>query len=223
MYSVLYAPTPNGHKITIMLEALGAPYRLIPINITKGDQFLPSFLRISPNNRMPALIDHDTGIAVFESGAILTYLAEKHRRFLPAEGPARYDVLQWLFWQMGGLGPMAGQANHFNRFAPERIPYAMQRYTDETARLYGVLDRQLRGREYVAGEFSIADMAIFPWVQIHEMQQQDMTQFPDVSRFIATMESRPDVARALARAGEFDWTASLTDDQLRALMEEGGK
>lgn len=222
MYSVLYAPTPNGHKITIMLEALGAPYRLIPINIVKGDQFLPSFLRISPNNRMPALIDHESGIAVFESGAILTYLAEKHRRFLPESGAGRYDVLQWLFWQMGGLGPMAGQANHFNRFAPEKIPYAMKRYTEETARLYGVLERQLHGRDYVCGELSVADMAIFPWVQIHEMQEQDMSRFPNVSRFIATMEARPDVARALAKAGEFDWSASFTDEQLQARMDGHG-
>lgn len=219
MYSVLYAPTPNGHKITIMLEALAAPYRVIPINIVKGDQFLPSFLRISPNNRMPALVDHDTGISVFESGAILTYLAEKHGRFLPTSGAARYDVLQWLFWQMGGLGPMAGQANHFNRFAPEKLPYAMKRYTEETARLYGVLDRQLQDRDYVTGEFSIADMAIFPWVQIHEMQEQDMSRFPNVSRFIATMEARPDVARALAKAGEFDWSAGWTDAQLQARIE----
>jgi GST-like protein len=223
MYSVLYAPTPNGHKITLMLEALAVPYRLIPINIVKGDQFLSSFLRISPNNRMPALIDHDTGISVFESGAILTYLAEKHERFLPASGAPRYAVLQWLFWQMGGLGPMAGQANHFNRFAPEQIPYAMKRYTEETARLYGVLDRQLQDHDYVTGDYSIADMAIFPWVQIHEMQQQDMAKFPNVSRFIATMEARPDVARALAKAGEFDWSAGFTDEQLRARMDEAGR
>jgi GSH-dependent disulfide-bond oxidoreductase len=223
MYSLLYAPTPNGHKITLMLEALGAPYRIIPINIVKGDQFLPSFLRISPNNRMPALIDHETGVSVFESGAILTYLAEKHERFLPASGAPRYAVLQWLFWQMGGLGPMAGQANHFNRFAPEKIPYAMKRYTDESARLYGVLDRQLQGRDYVTGDYSIADMAIFPWVQIYEMQEQNLDNFPNVRRYLATMEARPDVARALARAGEFDWSAGFTDEQLQARMDEAAQ
>jgi GST-like protein len=215
MYSVLYAPTPNGHKITIMLEALAAPYRIIPINIVKGDQFLPSFLRISPNNRMPALVDHETGIEVFESGAILTYLAEKHQRFLPSSGAPRYAVLQWLFWQMGGLGPMAGQSNHFNRFAPEVVPYAVKRYNEETARLYGVLDRQLEGRDYVTGEYSIADMAIFPWIQLHEMQQQDLQLFPNIRRYLALMETRPDVVKALAKASEFDWSAGFTDQQLQ--------
>jgi GST-like protein len=219
MYSLLYAPTPNGHKITLMLEALAVPYRIIPINIVKGDQFLPSFLRISPNNRMPALIDHETGVAVFESGAILQYLAEKHGRFLPASGESRYAVLQWLFWQMGGLGPMAGQANHFNRFAPEKIPYAIKRYTEEAARLYGVLDRQLQGRDYVTGDYSIADMAIFPWVQIYEMQEQNLDNFPNVRHYLATMEARPDVARALARAGEFDWSHGFSDEELQAQMD----
>jgi len=222
MYSLLYAPTPNGHKITLMLEVLAADYRIIPINIMKGDQFLPSFLRISPNNRMPALIDHETGIAVFESGAILTYLAEKHQRFLPASGAERYAVLQWLFWQMGGLGPMAGQANHFNKFAPEVVPYAIKRYTEETARLYGVLDRQLQGQDYVTGTYSIADMAIFPWIQLHEMQQQDLNLFPNIRRYLATMEARPDVVRALAKAAEFDWSSSFTDEQLGKVIAQGG-
>jgi GST-like protein len=221
MYSLLYAPTPNGHKITLMLEALAVDYRIVPINIMKGDQFLPSFLRVSPNNRMPALIDDETGIAVFESGAILTYLAEKHQRFLPATGAARYAVLQWLFWQMGGLGPMAGQANHFNRFAPEVVPYAIKRYTEETARLYGVLDRELTGKDYVAGAYSIADMAIFPWLQLHEMQQQDLQLFPNIRRYLATMEARPDVVRALAKANDFDWSSGFTDAELSALIASG--
>lgn len=223
MYSVLYAPTPNGHKITLMLEALAAPYRIIPINIMKGDQFLPSFLRISPNNRMPALVDHDTGIEVFESGAILTYLAEKHQRFLPASGAPRYAVLQWLFWQVGGLGPMAGQSNHFNRFAPEVVPYAIKRYNEETARLYGALDRQLQGGDYVTGAYSIADMAIFPWLQLYEMQQQDLNLFPHIRRYLATMEARPDVTRALARAQQFDWSASCTDEQLQERLTRNGE
>ncbi|HSB96378.1 MAG TPA: glutathione S-transferase N-terminal domain-containing protein [Spongiibacteraceae bacterium] len=223
MYSLLYAPTPNGHKITLMLEALAVDYRIIPINIMKGDQFLPSFLRISPNNRMPALIDHATGISVFESGAILTYLAETHQRFLPAGGAERYQVLEWLFWQMGGLGPMAGQANHFNRFAPEVVPYAIKRYTEETARLYGVVDRQLQGKDYVAGAYSIADMAIFPWLQLHEMQQQDLALFPNIRRYLAAMEARPDVVRALAKAGSFDWSAGFTDEQLQGHITFNGE
>ena len=204
MYSVLYAPTPNGHKITLMLEALGEPYRIIPINIVKNDQFLPSFLRISPNNRMPALIDHETGISVFESGAILTYLAEKHERFLPAGGAPRYAVLQWLFWQMGGLGPMAGQANHFNRFAPEKIPYAMKRYTDEAARLYGVLDRQLQGRDYVAGDYSIADMACWPWVDQYYYRVADSpADYPAISAWRDRIAARPAVQRAMQLG--LDW------------------
>lgn len=218
MYSVFYAPTPNGHKITMLLEALEAPYRIVPINIMKGDQLLPSYTQIAPNNRMPALVDHATGISVFESGAILTYLAEKHRRFLPESGKPRYAVLQWLNWQMGGLGPMAGQANHFNRFAPEKIPYAMKRYTDETARLYRVLDRQLDGRDYVADEYSIADMAIFPWLQLYEMQQQNLSDFPQVQRYLETIGARADVVRALKKAEDFDWGANFTDEQMAVLI-----
>ena len=188
-------PTPNGIKITIALEEFGLPYTFHPINIGKGEQFQPDFLRISPNNRIPAIVDRDTGVSVFESGAILVYLAEKTGRFLPAAGQARFEVLQWLFWQMGGLGPMAGQAHHFRQYAPEPIPYGIERYTREVGRLYGVLDRRLADREFVAGEFSIADMAIFPWVAPWEQQGQVLGEFPHVARWFATVAARPAVAR----------------------------
>lgn len=222
MIDLFYAPTPNGHKIAILLEELGLPYRIIPINIRKNDQFLPTFLKIAPNNRIPAIVDQDFPggpLALMESGAILTVLAEQHGRFLPAAGHARAAVLQWLNWQMGGLGPMAGQNHHFNQFAPEKIPYAMKRYTDETARLYGVLDRQLAGRDYVAGDYSIADMAIYPWVLLHERQLMDMTQFPNVAAYIARMGERPAVQRAYAEGAKFNWEASLTEEALQALLK----
>ena len=219
MYTLFYAPTPNGHKITLMLEALGVAYRIIPINIRLNDQFLPSFLEIAPNNRMPALIDDENGLSVFESGAILTYLAEKHLAFLPESGAERYEVLQWLNWQMGGLGPMAGQNHHFNHYAPEPVPYGIKRYTEETTRLYGVLNKQLADQDYVAGGYSIADMAIYPWVRLHEDQKQDISQFPHLQRYLATMDARSDVQAALAKGDEFDWEASLTEEKLTQLLE----
>lgn len=222
MIDLFYAPTPNGHKITILLEELGLPYRIIPINIRKNDQFLPSFLAVAPNNRIPAIHDPDFPggpLNLMESGAILTVLAEVHGKFLPAAGHARAQVLQWLNWQMGGLGPMAGQNHHFNQFAPEKIPYAMKRYTDETARLYGVLNRQLEGRDYVAGEYSIADMAIYPWVLLHERQLMDMTQFPNIVSYLARIGARPAVQRAYAKAAEFDYEASLSEESLQAMLQ----
>ncbi|MCE0558147.1 glutathione S-transferase N-terminal domain-containing protein [Motilimonas sp. E26] len=219
MYTLFYAPTPNGHKITLMLEALEVPYRIVPINIQLNDQFLPSFLEVAPNNRMPALIDHENGQSVFESGAILTYLAEKHLAFLPEAGPERYEVLQWLNWQIGGLGPMAGQNHHFNHYAPDQVPYGIKRYTDETTRLYGVLDRQLSEQDYVAGDYSIADMAIYPWVRLHDKQKQDITLFPNIMRYLATMDARADVQAALQKEAEFDWQGSLTEQQLQQLLE----
>ncbi len=219
MYTLFYSPTPNGHKITLILEALAVPYRIIPINTSLEDQFLPSFLEVAPNNRMPALIDHENGFSVFESGAILTYLAEKHLAFLPESGSERYEVLQWLNWQMGGLGPMAGQNHHFNLYAPEQVPYAQKRYVDETARLYGVLNKQLEGKDYVTGEYSIADMAIYPWLRPYEQQQQDIGQFPNISRYLDVMASRPDVQKALAKGEDFDWETSLTEAELRKLLE----
>ena len=199
MYTLFYAPTPNGKKITLMLEALNVSYQVIPINIRKGDQFLPSFLAISPNNRIPALIDNDNGMTIFESGAILTYLAEKHGQFLPAQGSERYAVLQWLYWQMGGLGPMAGQNHHFNHYAPEVVPYGIKRYTEETARLYGVLNNQLAANRFVAGDnYSIADMAILPWVLRHEWQQIDLEDYPFVKAYVERLTARPAVQRALS-------------------------
>jgi GST-like protein len=221
MIDLFYAPTPNGHKITILLEELGLSYRVIPINIRKNDQFLPSFLAAAPNNRIPAVIDHGFPggpLKLMESGAILTVLAETHGRFLPAAGHARAAVLQWLNWQMGGLGPMAGQNHHFNQFAPEKIPYAMKRYTDETARLYGVLNLQLEGRDYVAGDYSIADMAIYPWVVLNERQKMDMTQFPNVAAYITRIGERAAVQRAYAEGAKFNWEGSLTEESLHALL-----
>ena len=221
MYTLFYAPTPNGKKITLMLEALNVSYQVIPINIRKGDQFLPSFLAISPNNRSPALIDHDNGMAIFESGAILTYLAEKHGQFLPAQGSERYAVLQWLYWQMGGLGPMAGQNHHFNHYAPEVVPYGIKRYIEETARLYGVLNNQLAANRFVAGDdYSIADMAIYPWVTLHEHQKQDLSQFPHVARYLQTMAARDDVQRGMHKYADFDWETSLTEPQLQSLLQQ---
>lgn len=223
MIDLFYAPTPNGHKITILLEELGLPYRLIPINIKKNDQFLPSFLAVAPNNRIPAITDHDFPggpLNLMESGAILTVMAEAYGKFLPASGHARAQILQWLNWQMGGLGPMAGQNHHFNLFAPEKVPYAMKRYVDETARLYGVLNKQLEGREYVAGDYSIADMAIYPWVLLHERQQMDMAKFPNIVAYLARMSARPAVLRAYAKAEKFDWEACLSEESLQDLLKQ---
>ena len=179
MIDLHYWTTPNGHKVTMFLEESGQPYRIVPVNISKGDQFKPEFLAISPNNRIPAIVDHspkDGGkpISVFESGAILLYLAEKTGRFLPSELRRKIGVLQWLFWQMGGLGPMAGQNHHFSQYAPEKLPYAIDRYVKETNRLYGVLNKQLAGRAFVAGEYSIADMAAYPWVVPWKRQGQNL-------------------------------------------------
>lgn len=203
MLKLYYWPTPNGHKITLFLEEAGLPYELIPVDITKGDQFKPEFLEISPNNRMPALVDTEPKIgsgslSVFESGAILEYLADKTGKFLPPLGdPARYETLQWLYWQMGGLGPMAGQNHHFNRYAPEKIAYAINRYVKETTRLYGVLDKRLADREFVSGStYSIADMASYPWIVAHEYQGQNLNDFPNLKRWFASLETRPSVRRA---------------------------
>jgi GST-like protein len=199
---LFYWPTPNGHKITIMLEECGLPYVIKPVNIARGDQFKPEFLKISPNNRMPAIIDPDgpggRPISVFESGAILQYLGRKTGRFYPADERKRVDVDQWLHWQMGNLGPMAGQANHFRRYAPEPIEYAINRYTNECRRLYGVLDKRLATRTYICGALSIADFACFGWARGWERQGQEPAEFPHVKRWIETMAARPAVKRALA-------------------------
>ncbi|MFP5075686.1 glutathione S-transferase N-terminal domain-containing protein [Rhizobium sp. YIM 134829] len=194
-----YWPTPNGWKITIMLEELGAPYTVKYVNIGRGEQFEPDFLKIAPNNRMPAIVDPDGAdgqpISVFESGAILQYLGRKFGRFYPSEERARVEVEQWLFWQMGGLGPMAGQANHFRNYAPEKIAYGIDRYTNEVNRLYGVMNRRLADRDFLAGDYSIADMACVGWVRQHEGNGQDLNDFPDLKRWFETLSARPAVIR----------------------------
>jgi len=202
MIDLYYWGTPNGHKITIALEEMGLPYQILPVNILENDQFQPDFLAISPNNKIPAIVDQDgpehRSISIFESGAILQYLGRKTGLFYPTDEIKRIQVEQWLMWQMGGLGPMLGQNHHFSRFAPERIPYATERYVNETKRLYGVLDKQLVGQDYVTGEYSIADMAIFPWLLRYEWQGIDLADYPEVSRYIERMQARPAVQKALA-------------------------
>lgn len=224
MIDLYYWPTPNGWKISIMLEECGLPYRFVPVNIGKGEQFSPGFLAISPNNRMPAIVDHAPSgggapVAVFESGAILMYLAEKTGQFLAADVRQRYQTLQWLMWQMGGLGPMAGQNGHFLLYAPEKIPYAIERYSKEVDRLYGVLDAQLaRTGAYVAGaDYSIADMAIFPWVRTHKAQQVELQKFPNVQRWYDALFKRPAVKRGLDLGKQLRQPA-LTDEARQTLF-----
>jgi GST-like protein len=205
MIELHYWTTPNGHKITIFLEESGLPYRIVPVNISAGDQFKPEFLKISPNNRIPAIVDDDRAepgppISVFESGEILLYLAEKTGKFLPKDLRGRTEVLQWLFWQIGGLGPMAGQNHHFSAYAPEKIPYAIDRYIKETNRLYGVLNKRLTDREFLAGAYSIADMASYPWIVPYERQSQRLEDFPHLKRWFETIRARPAVERAYALA-----------------------
>lgn len=209
MIELYYWTTPNGHKITMFLEEVGLPYTIVPINIGTGDQFKPDFLKIAPNNRIPAIIDHEPAdggepISVFESGAILLYLAEKTGKLIPADLRDRVEVLQWLFWQMGGLGPMAGQNHHFNQYAPEKIPYAIDRYVKETGRLYAVLDRRLSDREFVAGSsYSIADIAAYPWIVPHERQNQKLEDFPNLKRWFEMIQARPATVRAYKKAEAF--------------------
>jgi GST-like protein len=203
MLDLYFWTTPNGYKITILLEELGLPYNVIPVNIGKGQQFTPEFLKISPNNKIPALVDHDAPdgkpLALFESGAIMMYLAEKSGwRFMPAELRKRYDVIQWLMFQMGGIGPMLGQAHHFRRYAKEPIPYAIQRYTSEATRLYGVLDRRLGEADYLAGDYSIADMSVYPWLRPYKWQGQDIAAWPHLQRWYNAVRARPAVQRGLA-------------------------
>ncbi len=202
MIDLYYWGTPNGHKISIALEEMGLEYQVFPINILENDQFQPDFLRISPNNKIPAIVDQDgpkgEAISVFESGAILQYLGRKTGQFYPSDEQSRVEVEQWLMWQMGGFGPMLGQNHHFSKFAPERIGYATERYVNETKRLYGVLDKQLFGQNYVAGEYSIADMAIFPWILRYEWQQIDINDYSNVKAYMERIQARPAVQRALA-------------------------
>lgn len=199
---VFYWPTPNGWKVTIMLEECGLPYSVTPVNIGSGDQFKPDFLRISPNNKMPAIVDPDgpggTPISVFESGAILQYLGRKTGKLYPADERRRTEVDEWLFWQMGGFGPMLGQVHHFRNYAPEKVPYAIDRYLNEANRLYGVLDKRLDGRDFVCGDYSIADVAIVGWAKGWEKQGQAIDDTPNVKRWLEAMLARPAVARGLA-------------------------
>ncbi len=222
MIDLYYWPTPNGHKVTIFLEETGIPYRIIPVNIGAGDQFKPEFLEISPNNRMPAIVDNAPAdgkepLSVFESGAILLYLAQKTGDFLPADLRGRFEVLQWLFWQVAGLGPMAGQNHHFTQYAPDKIPYAIDRYVNETARLYAVLDKRLADREHVAGAYSIADMAAYPWIVSHQRQRQDLNDFPSLQRWFAAIQARPAVVRAYERGKAIN-TRPTVDEQSRKIL-----
>lgn len=223
MIDLHYWPTPNGHKITLFLEEAGLDYRIVPVDIGKGDQFAPDFLKIAPNNRMPAIVDHapaDGGapVSLFESGAVLLYLAEKTGRFLPADTRGRAEVVQWLMWQMGGLGPMLGQNHHFNIYAPEKIPYAQDRYRRETARLYGVLNGRLADRDYVAGDYSIADMACYPWIVPHEAQGQTLADFPQLHRWFDRIAARPATIAAYARGEGLKTRNLATDEEARRTL-----
>ena len=223
MIDLYYWPTPNGHKVAMFLEETATPYRLVPVNIGKGEQFKPDFLAISPNNRMPAIVDHaplDGGppISVFESGAILLYLADKIEQFMPLDIRGRTQVTQWLFWQVAGLGPMAGQNHHFTRYAPQKLPYAIERYVKETNRLYGVLNRRLADRQFIAGEYSIADMAAYPWVVPHEAHGQNLADFPHVKRWFEAIKARPATMRAYELAPTFSGTSLLSEEAQKILF-----
>jgi len=224
MIDLYYWPTPNGHKITMFLEEAGLDYTIHPVDISAGDQFKPDFLAISPNNRMPAIIDtapSDGGepISVFESGAVLLYLAEKIGRFLPKGVRGRKTATEWLFWQVGGLGPMAGQNHHFGGYAPSKIPYAIDRYVNETNRLYGVLDRHLESRTFVAGDdYSIADMASYPWVVPWKRQQQNLDDFPNLRRWFDTVRARPGTQRAYARGEPYSSRPAVTEEGKKILF-----
>jgi len=223
MIDLYYWTTPNGHKITLFLEETALPYRIIPVNIGKGEQFAAEFLIISPNNRIPAIVDLEPAdggapVSVFESGAILLYLADKTRRFLPADLRGRFDALQWLFWQMGGLGPMAGQNHHFSGYAPEKLTYAIERYVKETSRLYAVMDHRLADREFLAGVYSIADMACYPWVVPYARQQQKLEDFPHLQRWFEAIKARPATVRAYARAKEFNTASTVSEEAKKFLF-----
>jgi len=222
MIDVYYWGTPNGLKIKLFLEEAGLPYRIIPVDIGKGEQFRPEFLKIAPNNRIPAIVDHDpkgggTPIPLFESGAILLYMAEKTGRFIPADIRGRALTLQWLFWQVAGLGPMAGQNGHFSHYAPEKLPYAIERYVKETNRLYGVLDRQLAGGEYIAGDYSIADMACYPWIVSHARHGQNLDDFPALKRWFYRINERPACQRAYVGV-QLSYSRKMSDEERRILF-----
>jgi len=223
MIDLYYWPTPNGHKVTLFLEEMDMPYTIVPVNIGKGEQFKPEFLAISPNNRMPAIVDHTplergAPISVFESGAILLYLAEKSEHFIPNESRGRVEVLQWLFWQVGGLGPMLGQNHHFTRYAPEKIPYAIDRYVKETNRLYGVLNNRLADREFIAGPYSIADMACYPWIVSYELQGQRLEDFPHVQRWFEAIRARAATVRAYEKGAAISSNSTMTEEAKKILF-----
>jgi GST-like protein len=223
MIELHYWTTPNGHKITMFLEEAGLEYKIVPVNIGKGEQFKPDFLAVSPNNRIPAILDRkpkDGGapIPVFESGAILLYLAEKTSRFIPSDTRGRYDAIQWLFWQMGGLGPMSGQNNHFSQYANDKIPYAIDRYRNEVNRLYGVLNKKLAGRDFIAGDYSIADMASYPWVVPYERQGQKLEDFPNLKRWFEAIRARPATVKAYELAKSINTAPSITDESRKILF-----
>jgi GST-like protein len=226
MIDLYYWTTPNGHKITIFLEETGLPYSIKPVNIGKGEQFAPEFLAISPNNRIPAIVDPEPAdgkgpLDIFESGAILQYLAEKTGKFLPGDLRGRAEVMKWLFWQMGGLGPMLGQNHHFRNYSNEKLSYAIERYTKETERLYGVLDDRLADREFIAGDYSIADMACYPWIVLYERQGQNLADFPNVKRWFETIQRRPAVQRAYAIAPTINTAPTMTEEAKAILFGQG--
>ena len=225
MIDLYYWTTPNGHKVTMFLEEAGLPYAVKPVNIGKGEQFTPEFLAIAPNNRIPAMVDHQpkgggAPVSLFESGAMLLYLADKTGQFIPADVQGRAEVLQWLFWQMGGLGPMAGQNHHFNVYAPEKIAYAIDRYVKETNRLYGVLNKRLADREFVAGAYSIADMASYPWIVPHQRQGQNLDDFPNLKRWFEAIRARPATQRAYAIVDTINPTAGqpMSEDAKKVMF-----
>jgi GSH-dependent disulfide-bond oxidoreductase len=224
MIDFYYWPTPNGHKIAMFLEEAELDYTIYPVGISAGDQFKPEFLAISPNNRMPAIVDLEPSgggkpISVFESGAILTYLADKTRVLLPSDLRARTEVLEWVFWQVGGLGPMAGQNHHFAQYAPEKIPYAIERYVKETNRLYGVLDRRLARREFIAADaYTIADIAAYPWIVPWKRQQQELDSFPNLRRWFNAVRSRPATQRAYAKGEPFSSRPAVTEEGKKLLF-----
>lgn len=222
MIDLYYWTTPNGHKITIFLEECELPYRIIPVHIGRGEQFAPAFLSIAPNNRIPAIVDHDPAegqepLSLFESGAILLYLANKYQRFIPQTLRRHYEVIQWLMWQMGGFGPMLGQNHHFRAYAPEPIPYAVERYTKEAQRLYSVLERQLAERDYIAGDYSIADMAVYPWAVPHERQGITLAEYPHVERWLQALAARPAIIRAYEKGRNIN-SAATVDEAAKKML-----
>jgi GSH-dependent disulfide-bond oxidoreductase len=223
MIDLYYWTTPNGHKITLFLEEVGLPYRIVPVNVGKGEQFEADFLAVAPNNRIPAIVDQaPTGgggpLSLFESGAILLYLAEKTGKLLPADVRGRAEVTQWLFWQMGGLGPMAGQNHHFSNYAPEKIPYAIERYVKETNRLYGVLNKRLADRPFVAGEYSIADIACYPWIVPYERQGQKLEDFPHLKRWFEAIRDRPATVRAYDKAKAINTQPTVMSEESKRIL-----